>query len=155
MIIQVGDGKVLYHLRRVLLSPEGAECPTNRGNYAGGGEGSVNGIHRNSSVNRSGIGSGRVIDQIVIGVEAERNIVGDPEDSVSSPNHGLRVKAVCESDTGSDFGSVFWNCGSGVRIDEENIALQPWETSYASKSSGAGIGQPVGGIRIEVGKAVE
>src|SRR5258707_14295775 len=60
----------------------------------------VNSIYRCTSIDCSGVRRGRIVDRIIVRVKAERNVIGNPEDSVAAANNSLGVVAVGKADAG-------------------------------------------------------
>src|ERR1700720_149543 len=134
MISAIGERRILHYLRRVLLRPQSAKCAADRWNDAWKERG-IDGVDRYGAVNRPVVGSGRVVHQIVVGVQAEGNIVRDEKDSVASANNGFLIKAVRKTHAGRNVGPVEGNRGS-ARRHQKNIPSCARQTRNVGESRG-------------------
>src|ERR1700730_5603866 len=106
MIPKIGYGEALHRLCRILL---GAERATGTANWRNDLE--VNGVYRHTSINGSSVRRGRIVHRIIVWVETEGNVIGNPEDSVAATNNGLGIVAVGKTDAGRHLRHVERNLG--------------------------------------------
>ncbi len=99
MIPKISYGEALDRLRHILLGANGAAGTTNRRNNLRYKR-KVNSIYRCTPIDCSGVRRGRIVDRIIVRVKAERNVIGNPEDSVAAANNSLGVVAVGKADAG-------------------------------------------------------
>src|SRR5258707_1210613 len=99
MIPKISYGEALDRLRHILLGANRAAGTTNRRNNLRY-EREVNRIYWHSAIDRSGVRRGRIVDRIIVRVKTERNVIGNPEDSVAAANNSLGVVAVGKADAG-------------------------------------------------------
>ncbi len=97
MVGAIGDSDGLYDLRKKLLCPRVAEAAP------GWHENSRRKRQRNCidgmrAINRSGVSRGGRVDRVVQGIQAERDVVRYPINSVTAANNDFRIDAVGETD---------------------------------------------------------
>src|SRR5438309_2547181 len=118
-----GYREALHCLRYVLLSAERSQATAN-GRNNGRQKRRINRVCGHVAVNCSSIRSGRIVHRIVVRIEAEGNVVRNPEDPVAATNNGLGIEAVGKANSRRHFRSVEGNVSALTRrTDQENVPL--------------------------------
>src|SRR5260370_12188319 len=154
MIPKIGYGEALHRLCHILLGAERAAGTANRRNdlrY----ERKVNGVYRYISIDCSSVRRGRIVHRIIVRVETERNVIGNPEDSVAAASHSLGIVAVGTTDAGRHIRSVERNRGPAGWTDQKHIAAQPRQARYIGQAGGGRIRKPALGGWVEIRLTVE
>src|ERR1700758_3200130 len=97
MVETVGDSEVLHHLGGVLRGSQGPEGSANWGDDLRE-KWSVDRVYRVRAVNCPSVRSRSIIHKVVIRVQPKRDVVGDPEDSISPTNDRFLIPAVGKAD---------------------------------------------------------
>src|SRR5271167_4198852 len=95
---------------------------------------------------------GRQIDYVVVRIEAERDVVRDPEDAVTSADHSLLVPTVGKSQAWRELMLIQWQvipAGVGRGPDQQYVT----ETRGSRSTVAAGHGR-IGHGRIPIAQAV-
>src|SRR6266481_6166165 len=118
-----GYRKALYRLRYILLSAERSQTAPNW-RHNGRQKGRIDRVRGHVAIYRSGERRSRIVDRIVVRIEAEGNVVRNPEDSVAAANNRLRINAVGKANSGRHFRFVEGNVRAlARRTDQENVPL--------------------------------
>src|ERR1700730_10384752 len=129
MIPKIGYGEALHRLCRILLRAERATGTANRRNNLRY-KWEVNGVYRNISIDCSSVRRGRIVHRIIVWVETERNVIGNPEDSIAAANHSLGIVAVGKTNAGRQFRPIERNVGPFAWTHQKHIAAQPRQARY-------------------------
>src|SRR6266852_882056 len=156
MIPKIGYGEALHGLRHILLGAErAAGTPNRRNNLRYKRE--VNSVYGMSAVDRSRVGRRRIIHRIIVWVKTERNVIGNPEDSVAAANHSLGIVAVGKTDAWRHLRPIERNVGPIVWTHQKHIATQPRQDRCIdhARCGDRRIRKPALGSRVEIRLTVE
>src|ERR1700730_5131876 len=101
------------------------------------------------SIERAGIGCCRSVDHVVQRVEAEGHVIGNPEYSVATAHHRIRIDAVRQADARSKIGFLERDVIAVAGIYEKNVAFN-WTGAGRKKRH-----QVTCRRRIEIRHAIE
>src|SRR5258706_5933995 len=94
-----GYREALHSLRHVLLSAERSQATANWRNN-GRQKRRINCVCGHVAIHCSSKRRSRIVHRIVVRIEAEGNVVRNPEDPVTAANHGLGIYAIGKANSG-------------------------------------------------------
>src|SRR6266404_8459321 len=122
-----GYREALHRLRCVHLSAKRSQATADWGNNSRQ-KGRINRVCGHVTVYCSDERRSRIVHWIIVRVETEGNVIGNPEDSVAAANHSLLIVAVGKTDAGRHLRPIERNVGPVVWTDQKHIAAQPRQT---------------------------